>query len=78
MFSSIMKDGTSAGPEGSGDLIREEFQLDPVDHLDGLVVKAPARRAGDQSLNPGPGEIFSLKLLMLDTCLEIATECQKA
>ena len=46
--------------EGKGDPIREEFLLGPVDRLGGLVVIAPARRAGDPNLNPGPGEnIFS-------------------
>ena len=29
-------------------------------------VKAPARRAGDPGLNPGPGENYSLKLLIYD------------
>ena len=29
-----------------------------MDLLDGLVVIAPARRAGDPGLNPGPGENF--------------------
>ena len=33
-------------PEGKGDPIREEFLLGPVDCVDGLVVIAPARRAG--------------------------------
>ena len=28
------------------------------------MVIAPARRAGDPGSNPGPGEIFSLKLLI--------------
>ena len=28
------------------------------------MVIAPARRAGDPGLNPGPGENFSLKLLI--------------
>ena len=50
-------------PEGKGDPIREEILLGPVDHLADLVVKAPARRAGDPGSNPGPGENFSLKLL---------------
>ena len=50
-------------PEGDGDLIREEFQLGPVDRLGGLVVIAPARRAGDLGSNPDLGENFSLKLL---------------
>ena len=45
-------------PEGNGDPIREEFLLAPVDRLDGLVVIAPARRAGDPGSNPGPGENF--------------------
>ena len=36
-----------------------------VDRLGGLVVIAPARRAGDSGSNPGPGENFSLKLLMI-------------
>ena len=48
-------------PEGKGDPIREEFLLGPVDRLGGLVVIAPARRAGDPGLIPGPGEnIFLL------------------
>ena len=47
-------------PEGKGDLIREEFLLVPVDCLGGLVVIAPACRAGDSGLNPGPGENFFL------------------
>ena len=51
-------------PEGDGDLIREEFWLGPMDRLGGLVVIAPARRAGDPGSNPGPGENFSLKLLI--------------
>ena len=45
-------------PEGKGDPIREEFLLGPVDCLGGLVVIAPARRAGDPGSNPGPGENF--------------------
>ena len=28
------------------------------------LVRAPARRAGDPGLNPGPGENFSFKLLI--------------
>ena len=36
----------------------------PVDRLGGLVVIAPACRAGDPGSNPGPGENFSLKLLI--------------
>jgi hypothetical protein len=42
-------------PECNGDPIREEFLLGPVDRLGGLVVIAPAHRAG----------FFSLKLLIL-------------
>ena len=45
-------------PEGNGDPIREEFMLGPVDRLGGLVVIAPACRAGDLGLTPGPGENF--------------------
>ena len=38
-----------------------------MDHLGGLVVIAPARRAGDPGSNPGPGEnFFSLTLLIYD------------
>ena len=37
-----------------------------MDCLVGLVVIAPARRAGDPDLNPGPGENFSLQLLIYD------------
>ena len=40
--------------------------LGPADHLGGLVVIAPARRAGDPGLIPSPGENFSLKLLIYD------------
>ena len=35
-----------------------------MDRLGGLVVIAPARRAGDPGSIPGPGEHFSLKLLI--------------
>ena len=45
-------------PEGKGCPIKEEFLLGPVDCLGGLVVIAPARRAGDPGTNPGPGENF--------------------
>ena len=38
-------------PKGNGNPIREEFLLGPVDRLGGLVVIAPAHRAG-------PGENF--------------------
>ena len=51
-------------PEGKGYPIREEFLLVPVDRLGGLVVIAPARRAGDLSSNSGPGENLFLKLLI--------------
>ena len=47
-------DGTSF----PGDLIREEICLGPVDCLGGLVIIAPARRAGDPGSNPGTGENF--------------------
>ena len=47
-------------PEGNGGPIREEFLLGSVDRLGGLVVIAPARRAGDPGSNPGVGEnLFS-------------------
>ena len=58
-------------PEGDGDLIREEFWLGPVDRLGGLVVIAPARIVGDPGSNPGPGENFSLKLLIYIYCIYI-------
>ena len=47
-------------PKGKGDRIREEFQFGPVDRPGGLVVIAPAGRAGDPGSNPGPGENFFL------------------
>ena len=37
-----------------------------MDRLIGLVVIAPARRAGNSGSNPGPGENFSLELLIYD------------
>ena len=40
------------------------LKIGPVDHLGSLVVKVPARTAGDPGSNPGPGENFSLKLLI--------------
>ena len=47
-------------PEAKGDPKREEFLLGLVDRLGGLDVIAPAHRAGDPDLNPGPGEnLFS-------------------
>ena len=42
-------------------LIGEEFWLGPADRLGGLVVIAPARRAGDPGSIPGPGSNFSLE-----------------
>ena len=50
-------------PEGNGDPIREEFLLGQVDRLSGLVVIAPARRAGDPGSNPGPGENLFSKII---------------
>ena len=35
-----------------------------MDRLGGLMVIAPAHRAGDPGSNPGPSENFSLKLLI--------------
>ena len=37
-----------------------------MDRLGGLVVIAPARRAGDPGSIPGPGENCFLKLLIYD------------
>ena len=37
-----------------------------MDRLGGLVIIAPARRAGDPGSNPGPVENVSLKLLIYD------------
>ena len=37
-----------------------------MDHLGGLVVIAPALRAGDPGSNPAPCENFSLNLLIYD------------
>ena len=45
-------------PEAKGDPIREQFLRGPLDYLGGLVVIAPARRAGDPGSNPGPGENY--------------------
>ena len=42
-----------------------------MDHLGGLVVIAPAHRAGDPGLNPGPGENFSLKLFILMLAVKV-------
>ena len=35
-----------------------------MDRLGGLVVTAPARKAGDPGSNPGPGKNLSLMLLI--------------
>ena len=35
-----------------------------MDHLGVQLFRAPVRRAGDPGSNPGPGENFSLKLLI--------------
>ena len=40
-------------PEGKGGSNKRRFLLGPVDLLGGLVVIAPARRAGDPGSNPG-------------------------
>ena len=40
------------------EILAFEFLLGPVNRLGGLVVIAPARRAGDSGSNPGPGENF--------------------
>ena len=37
-----------------------------MDRLRGLVVTAPSLRAGESGSNHGPGENFSLKLLIYD------------
>ena len=44
-----------------------------MDLLSGLVVIAPACRAGDPGSNPCPGENFSLKLLINFCILQIWT-----
>ena len=51
--------------QGKGDPIREQFLLGAVDRLGGLLVIAPARRAGDPGSIPVQVRIFSLKLLLL-------------
>ena len=61
VFSSWI-DGTSGDPEGNGDLIKEEFQLGPVDLWVAQLVGAPAHKAGDQGSNPGTGKNLSIKL----------------
>ena len=40
-----------------------------MDHLGGLVVIAPARRAGDLGSNPGPDEKFLFALVILSVLL---------
>ena len=45
-------------PESKGDPIREGFLVGPVDRVGGLVVIAPARKAGDPGSIPGPPENF--------------------
>ena len=52
-------------PEGKGRSNKRRIPACPVDRLGGLVVIAPARRAEDPGLNPGPDKNFSLKLLIL-------------
>ena len=51
----------------------ESLQETITDRLGGLVVIAPARRAGDPGSDPGPGENFSLKLL-ISTCQMVILE----
>ena len=44
-------------PEDKGESNKRRIPTcGPVDRLGGLVVIAPARRAGDPGLIPGPGE----------------------
>ena len=45
-------------PEGKRGSNKKEFLLGPVDRLGGLMVIAPARRAGNPGSNPGPGDNF--------------------
>ena len=47
-----------------GIILNRSFYVN--DNTRGLVVIAPARRAGDPGSIPGPGENFSLKLLIYD------------
>ena len=52
-------------------LCKRQYSYKQVaDRLGGLVVVAPARRAGDPGSIPGPGESFSLKLLILINLLK--------
>ena len=50
--------------ECSGDLIRESFGMAQRFVWVAQLVRVPAHRAGDLGSNPGPGENFSLKLLI--------------
>ena len=43
-----------------------------MDRLGGLVVIASVHRAGDPGLNSGPGENFSLKLLLFNKFIELS------
>ena len=61
-------DGTKAGPEGSGDLLRENLWFGPAIRLGGAVRNTPAHRTGDLGSNPGPDENFSLKLTISEVC----------
>ena len=62
--SPLRTDGTSAGPEGSGNQLREKSQLGPMIHLSDAVGSATALRDGDPC--SGPGENFFLKLTTQD------------
>ena len=42
------------------------YATGPVDRMGGLMVIAPAHRAGNPGSIPGPGDNFSLKLLIYD------------
>ena len=58
----LWTDGINAGPEGSGEQLRETFWLCSMIHLCGAVKSEPARRGGDLGSNPDPDDNFSLKL----------------
>ena len=60
-------DGTSAGPEVTGDQLREKVWLGPMLRLDGAVGKASTLRAGDSASDPGLGDNFSIKLTISTT-----------
>ena len=51
-------------PEGKGKSNKRRIPAGPGDRMGGLVVIAPARRAGDPGSNPGPARILSLKLFL--------------